>query len=70
MNRGDSMAYIKSDKNQNWLLPLSIKDMIPKDHICFLVEDFVESLDFTNFDMIYEGAGHPAYHPKLLTQFL
>jgi len=64
------MAYIKSDKNQNWLLPLSIKDMIPKDHICFLVENFVESLDFTNFDLIYEGAGHPAYHPKIIMKIL
>ena len=64
------MAYIKSDKNQNWLLPLSIKDMIPKGHICFLVENFVESLDFTNFDLIYEGAGHPAYHPKIIMKIL
>lgn len=64
------MAYIASNKNQNWLLPLSIKDMIPKDHICFLVEDFVESLDFSNFDLIYEGAGHPAYHPKIIMKIL
>ena len=64
------MAYIVSNKNQNWLIPLNIKDMIPKDHICFLVEDFVESLDFSNFDLIYEGAGHPAYHPKIIMKIL
>ena len=64
------MAYITSNKNQNWLLPLAIKDMIPKDHICFLVEDFVESLDFSNFDMIYDGAGHPAYHPRIIMKIL
>ena len=64
------MAYIASNKNQNWLLPLSIKEMIPKDHICFLVEDFVESLDFSNFDMIYDGAGHPAYHPRIIMKVL
>ena len=44
--------------------------MIPKDHICFLVEDFVEQLDFKNFDLIYEGAGHPAYHPKIIMKIL
>ena len=64
------MTYIASNKDQNWLLPLSIKDMILKNHICFLVEDFVESLDFTNFDLIYEGAGHPAYHPKIIMKTL
>src|SRR3989338_6622540 len=64
------MAYIESYKNQNWLLPLSIKEMIPADHICFLVEDFVESLDFSKFDMIYEGVGHPAYHPRIIMKIL
>ena len=64
------MVYIKSSKNQNWLLPLSIKDMIPKDHICFLVEDFADSLDYSNFDMIYDGAGHPAYHPRIIMKVL
>ena len=64
------MAYIASNKNQIWLIPLNIKEMIPKDHICFLVENFVESLDFTKFDMIYEGAGHPAYHPRIIMKVL
>jgi transposase len=64
------MAYIHSDKDQNWLLPLSIKDMIPKNHICFLVEDFVDSLDFSSFNLIYEGAGHPAYHPRIIMKIL
>lgn len=64
------MAYITSYKNQNWLLPPSIKQMIPENHICFFVEEFVESLDFSEFDMIYDGAGHPAYHPKILMKIL
>src|SRR3990167_786226 len=64
------MAYIASSKNQNWLLPLSIKEMIPKDHICFLVEEFADSLDFSNFDLIYEGAGAPAYHPRIIMKIL
>ena len=64
------MAYIKSNKNQNWLLPLGIKEMIPKDHICFFVESFVENLDFSKFDIIYNGAGHPAYHPRIIMKIL
>src|SRR3989338_3199627 len=64
------MAYINSYRNQNWLLSLSIKDMIPKDHICFLVEDFADTLDYSNFDLIYDGAGHPAYHPRIIMKIL
>jgi len=64
------MAYIASNQKQNWLIPLSIKDMIPKGHICFMVEEFAGSLDFSNFDMIYNGAGRPAYHPRLIMKIL
>jgi len=64
------MAYINSYKNQNWLIPPSIKDMISRDHICFFVEEFVESQDFSNFDQQYDGAGHPAYHPRILLKII
>ena len=60
------MAYINSHKNQNWLIPQSIKEIIPEGHICFFVEEFIESLDFSVFDSIYAGPGHPAYHPRIL----
>ena len=64
------MVYKQTQKNQSWLLPLDIKEMIPKDHVCFLVEDFVEKLDYKKFDMIYAGAGNPAYHPRILMKIL
>jgi len=44
--------------------------MIPENHICFFVEEFVDSLDFSKFDMINEGAGHPSYHPRILVKIL
>lgn len=69
--RGEElMAYIQSYKGQAWLLPPSIEDMIPEDHICFLVEGLVDSLDYGTFDIRYSGAGHPAYHPRILLKLL
>ncbi|HLE24854.1 MAG TPA: transposase [Thermodesulfobacteriota bacterium] len=44
--------------------------MIPEDHICYLVESIVETLDFTTFDKNYSGAGHPAYHPRIPLKIL
>ncbi len=64
------MTYISSYKNQDWLLPTSIKQMIPENHISFFVEEFVESLDFSGFDMISEGAGHPSYHPRIIMKII
>jgi len=64
------MVYINSFKGQDWLLPVSIKQMIPQNHISFFVEEFVESLDFSKFDMISEGAGHPSYHPRIIMKVI
>lgn len=64
------MTYIQSFKGQNWLLPVSIQQMIPQNHICFFIEEFLESLDFTRFDLINEGAGHPSYHPRILMKIV
>lgn len=30
----------------------------------------MESMDFTSFDMMYSGAGHPAYHPRIVLKIL
>jgi len=64
------MVYIPSYKDQSWLLPPSIEDLIPEDHICFLVESLVDNLDYQAFDIKYSGAGHPAYHPRILLKLL
>jgi transposase len=64
------MAYIQSHKDQVWLLPPSIEELIPDDHICFLVEALVDAIDFKAFDFKYAGAGHPAYHPRVLLKIL
>ncbi len=64
------MAYIQSCKGQTWLFPPSIEDLIPDDHVCFLVESLIDSLDYSTFDIRYSGAGHPAYHPRIPLKLL
>jgi transposase len=64
------MVFIKSSKNQVWTLPPDIRDLIPSDHICYLIESFVDMTDFTEFEIRYNGSGHPAYHPSILCKIL
>ncbi|KKG86904.1 transposase [Methanosarcina mazei] len=63
------MAFIES-KNQFWTLPPDIRDLIPSDHICYLVESFVDEMDFSEFEIRYDGSGHPAYHPCIMSKIL
>ena len=64
------MVYIKSNPKQTLLLPTNLRDIIPKDHICYLIEDVVEQLDFSSFDKKVEGAGNPSYHPRICLKII
>ena len=59
------MVYIKSSPKQTLLLPTNLRDIIPKDHICYLIEDVISQLDFSSFDKEVEGPGNPSYHPRI-----
>lgn len=64
------MTFYKDLKDQQLLLPLNIRDMIPENHICFLVDEIVQKIDMIEYEKKYEGAGHPAYHPKIILKLL
>jgi len=59
------MVYIQSSPQQTLLLPTNLRDIIPKDHMCYLIEDVVNQLDFSSFDKEVEGPGNPSYHPRI-----
>ncbi len=64
------MVYIKSSPKQILLLPTNLRDIIPKDHICYLIEDVIDQLDFSSFDKMVEGPGNPSYHPRILLKVI
>lgn len=64
------MAYIKSFPNQNYLIPPKITDLFSENHVCYLIEQICNDMDFSEFDTKYAGAGHPAYHPRINIKLL
>ena len=59
---------VRSDKmGQSWILPPVISDLIPVDHICYLVIAIVNSIDVREVEMKYRsGPGNPAYSRRML----
>ena len=54
------------DRSTPYLLPPSVQDYLPEDHLaCFIVE-IVEQLDVSAFTNAYAGKGKKAYHPAML----
>jgi transposase len=48
----------------------TIADLIEEDHICRLVDDVVENMDFKSIEWRYDGPGSPAYHQKVMMKLL
>jgi transposase len=64
------VAYIKTLKGQDYLLPPRITDLFPADHVAYLVEQITDNLDYSEFDVMYSGPGGPAYHPRVNLKLL
>src|ERR1035437_6378938 len=58
---------------QHWLLPPSVMDFVPADHIAHFIRDTVrEQLDLSTILAPYEKEerGYPPYHPVMMTALL
>lgn len=61
------------DLNQPFLVPPSLQDWLPEDHLARFVADVTNELDLSRIYAEYErsdGRGLSAYHPLLLTRLL
>jgi transposase len=57
---------------QDLLLPPSLSDWLPEDHLAYFVSDVVEQLDLSAIESVYEEEerGQPPYHPRMMTKIL
>lgn len=57
---------------QDLLLPPSLRDWLPEDHLAFFVSDLIDQLDLSVITAVYEEEerGYPPYHPVMLTKVL
>jgi len=53
-----------------YLLPPSVDEWLPDDHLARFVVEVVEQLDLSALTRLYRGSGSPAYHPALLLGLL
>lgn len=62
------MPYRTYTREQDWLLPPSLGELVPADHPVRFVSEFVDLLDLSEVGIEAEAAveGAPSYHPKAL----
>jgi transposase len=67
-----SKSYRPYEPDQSLLLPPSLKDWLPREHLVHFVSDIVEGLDLSAITSVYEreGRGYPPYHPVMMVKVL
>lgn len=57
---------------QDLLLPPSLRDWLPEDHLAYFVSELIDQLDLSAITAVYEDEerGYPPYHPVMLTKVL
>ena len=57
---------------QDLLLPPSLRDWLPDDHLAYFVSDVVDALNLSAITQVYEEEerGYPPYHPVMMTKVL
>jgi len=65
-------TYRPYEPDQLFLMPPSLVEWLPKDHLVFFVRDVLDKIDLRPITDIYEqeDRGFPPYHPKAMTGIL
>lgn len=58
------------DRNTDFLLPPSVQEWLPEDHLARYIASVVENLDLSEIERAYAGRGSEAYHPAMLLSLL
>ncbi|ABM17544.1 transposase [Marinobacter nauticus VT8] len=70
-NRTSMMGhFVLADRDTDFLLPPSIQDWLPEDHLARFVVEVVDQLDLSKLTQQYTGRGSRAHHPAVLLSLL
>lgn len=65
-----SAKFIDYDQSTLYLLPPSLQDWLPEDHLARFVVEIVDRLDLSSLKASYAGRGSQPYNPEMLLALL
>ena len=67
-----SKTFRPYEPDQDFLMPISMREWLPADHLAYFISDVVESLDLSAITKRYAGEerGYPPYHPGMMVKVL
>jgi transposase/signal recognition particle subunit SEC65 len=66
-----SKTFRPYEPDQDFLMPASMRDWLPSDHLAYFISDLVDQLDIWAIMIRYqEEKGYPPYHPAMMVKVL
>jgi transposase len=65
-----AVEFIPVDRDTPYILPPSVQDYLPDDHLARFVVDIVDQLDLSHLSAVYSGRGSKPFHPAMLVALL
>jgi len=67
-----SKTFRPYEPDQDFLMPASMRDWLPADHLAYFISDMVDQLDLSAIMKRYAGEerGYPPYHPAMMVKVL
>ena len=67
-----SKTYRAYNPDQQFLMPPSLRDWLPEDHLAYFVSDTIDEMDLSEIEAVYENSlrGNPPYHPGMMVKLL
>ena len=65
-----AVEFIPVDRDTPYILPPSVQDYLPDDHLARFVVDIVDQLDLNHLSAAYSGRGSKPFHPAMLVALL
>lgn len=67
-----AQSFLSCDRDQDFLMPPSVREWLPGDHLAWWLLEVVERLDLDAFYGVYrvDGSGRPAHDPRMMVALL
>lgn len=67
-----SKTYRAYNPDQELLMPPSLRDWLPENHLAYFVSDTIGEMDLREIEAVYEKSlrGNPPYHPGMMVKIL
>lgn len=65
-------TYRAYNPDQHLLMPPSLREWLPEDHLVYFVSDTIDEMDLSAIENVYEKhlRGNPPYHPTMMVKLL